>query len=232
MKMKKWKLILGIIIFVSALNISMVSAKAERTISLNYNYITLGQSQIIIEGSTQVPLKSLAAEMGYLLSWDQITKTYKLIRPDREVIFKVGSKSVTINGVVQALTESPSIIKGTTYVPLVSAVSAFGGKISVEQNTGNLNIVDEIKFTVVSLQGRSYWVSQTNGDIYYRATTNGKLERIGNLPVKKTAYRYHFEIKETGKGTDLLLIQDNHYAMFNDFSNEYQALVQSGKILK
>jgi len=176
-------------------------------------------------------LKSLADAMGYTLSWNQPSKTAKLVRPQREVVINAGSKSSQVNGTIQALTKPPRIIKGSVYVPLVSAVNVLGGKVGVDKQR-DIQIIDDTRYVTASDQGRSYWISQKNGDLYYRDLVAGKPVNIGKLPLTGSAYNHSLKIKSLANGTDLLQLTDNHYAMFNDFSNSYQVLVQSGAILK
>ncbi len=199
---------------------------------LNYKETLLGSSQVVTGGTTLVPLQQLAQTMGYALSWNQSTKSAKLVRPDREVTVTAGVTTTTVNDKVVTLAKAPRVIKGKTYVPLVSAVSAMGGKTVYDKSSDSLNIVDELRYSVASAQGRLYWVSQKNGDVFYSASSAGKPVLIGELPFADLPYTHALKIKNVGKGSDLLLLTDNHYAMFNDFSNGYQALIQGGRILK
>lgn len=230
--MRKWKLSIGILAAAIALSPGTVSAAADSHILLNYKETLLGSSQVVTGGTTLVPLQQLAQTMGYALSWNQSTKSAKLVRPGREVTMTAGVITSTINGKASALTKAPLILKGKIYVPLVSAVSALGGKAVYDKSSDSLNIVDELRYSVASAQGRVYFVSQKNGDIFYSASSAGKPVLIGELPLADLPYTHALEIKNVGKGYDLLLLTDNHYAMFNDFSNGYQALIQGGKILK
>ncbi|WP_438350451.1 copper amine oxidase N-terminal domain-containing protein [Paenibacillus sp. FA6] len=232
--MKKWILTFGILFTAFTLSSSSVpvSATKEKSILLNYKDTGLSVNQVILEGTTLVPLRSLAPSMGYTLTWNQTTKIAKLIRPEREVIFTMGSTVAKVNGSAVSLTKTPRILNGAMYVPLVSAVGALGGKIGYNNSDGNLHIVDKPRFIVSSTQGRTYWVSQKNGDVYYLASVPGTPELIGELPLSESPYSHQLEIKEAGNGTDLLLLNDNHYAMFNDFTNSYQALIQHKEIQK
>ncbi|OMD28262.1 hypothetical protein BJP48_00600 [Paenibacillus odorifer] len=231
--MNKWKVTLGIFaVLILSTGYGSASAQADKQIQFNYKKIGISSKQVIAENTTFVPLKSLADAMGYTLSWDQKLKTAKLVRPEREVIFTAGAATSKVNGGAMRLTKSPRIIKGSLYVPLVSAVSVLGGKVGLNKTDGIIHIIDEPRFVAASVEGRSYWISQKNGDLYYRATAAGKPVIIGQLPLKGSAYNHGFEIKKFGNGTDLLQLTDNHYAMFNDFSNSYQVLVQAGTIIK
>lgn len=231
--MNKWKLTFGIVAAIAlSTGSGTASALKESHILLNYKETSLGSSQIIVESTTLVPLKSLAADMGYTLSWDQKSKTAKLVRPEREVVFIVNSTAAKVNGTSLTLSKTPRILKGSVYVPLVSAVSALGGKTWFDKNDGNLHIVDEPRYTVSSIQGRSYWVSQKSGDLYYKPSASGNMVQIGQLPMKGTTYNHFFEIKNMGNGIDYLTLTDKHYAMFNNFDNVFQLLVQDGEIVK
>lgn len=230
--MNKWKLSIGILAVFAALSAGSVSAAADSHILLNYKETPLGSSQVVTGGTTLVPLQQLAQTMGYALTWNQSTKSAKLVRPGREVIVTAGITAATANGIASTLTKAPRILKGKIYVPLVSAVSALGGKTAYDKSSNSLNIVDELRYSVASAQGRIYWVSQKNGDVFYSTSSAGKPVLIGELPFANLSYTHALEIKNVGKGNDLLLLTDNHYAMFNDFSNGYQALIQGGKIIK
>ncbi|MEK4156198.1 MULTISPECIES: copper amine oxidase N-terminal domain-containing protein [Paenibacillus] len=231
--MNKWKVTLGIFaVLILSTGYGSASAQADKQIQFNYKEIGISSKQVIAENTTFVPLKSLADAMGYTLSWDQKLKTAKLVRPEREVIFTAGATTSKVNGGAMGLTKSPRIIKGSLYVPLVSAVSVLGGKAGLNKTDGIIHIVDEPRFVAASVEGRSYWISQKNGDLYYRATAAGKPVIIGQLPLKGSAYNHGFEIKKFGNGKYLLQLTNNHYAMFNDFSNSYQVLVQAGTIIQ
>lgn len=188
MDMKKWKLMLGILAAVLTVGTGSVSAAKESKIALNYKDTGMGSSQIIVESTTFVPLKSLAAAMGYTLSWNQKAKSANLIRPDREVIFTLGATLVKVNGTSLPLSKTPRMVNGSIYVPLVSAVHASGGRIGYNSSSGQLDIVDIPRFVTASVKGRSYWVSQKNGEVYYLSTSTGKPDKIGNIPLKESPY--------------------------------------------
>ncbi|CAM4324428.1 copper amine oxidase N-terminal domain-containing protein [Paenibacillus typhae] len=230
--MKNGKLAAGILAAAIALSPGAASAAAGSVIQLNYKETSLGSSQVVTAGTTLVPLQQLAQTMGYALTWNQSTKSAKLIRPGLEVTMTAGTVSAAVNGTASMLTKVPRILKGKVYVPLVSAVSLLGGKTVYDKGTGSLNIVDELRYSVASAQGRTYWVSQKNGDVFYSASAAAKPVLIGELPFADLAYTHNLEVKNVGKGTELLLLTDNHYAMFNDFSNSYQVLVKDGKVMR
>ncbi|MDF9843135.1 MULTISPECIES: copper amine oxidase N-terminal domain-containing protein [unclassified Paenibacillus] len=230
--MRNWKLAAGILTAAIALSPGAASAAAGSVIQLNYKETSLGSSQVVTAGTTLVPLQQLAQTMGYALTWNQSTKSAKLIRPGREVTMTAGTVSAAVNGAASTLVKAPRILKGKVYVPLVSAVSLLGGKTVYDKGTGSLNIVDELRYSVASAQGRTYWVSQKNGDVFYSASASGKPVLIGELPFADLTYTHSLEAKNVGKGTELLLLTDNHYAMFYDFSNSYQVLIKDGKVVK
>ncbi|WP_342563142.1 copper amine oxidase N-terminal domain-containing protein [Paenibacillus sp. FSL R7-0345] len=230
--MKNGKLAAGILAAAIALSPGAASAAADSVIQLNYKETSLGSSQVVTSGTTLVPLQQLAETMGYALTWNQSTKSAKLIRPGHEVTLTAGTVNATVDGNASTLAEAPRILKGKIYVPLVSAVSLLGGKTVYDKDSNRLNIVDELRYSVASTQGRTYWVSQKNGDVFYSASVTGKPVLIGALPFTDLIYTHSLAVKNVGKGTELLLLTDNHYAMFNDFSNSYQVLIRNGKILK
>lgn len=230
--MKTWKVSLAGVALMLVLSSGSAFAAKASAILLNDKQTTLGSSQIIEENSTLVPLKALADVMGYTFSWNQKSKSAVLIRPDREIHFTTGSTAVQINGAALKLTKTPHIIKETVYVPLISVVSAMGGKSWTDRSSGNIMLADKPRFTQSSIQNRTYWVSQNSGEVFLKAAPDSKPKFIGSFPLNGSPYSHSLQIKNAGGGSDLLLLTDKHYAMFNDFTNEYQALIRNGTLLK
>ncbi|MFD1776904.1 copper amine oxidase N-terminal domain-containing protein [Paenibacillus rhizophilus] len=201
-------------------------------ILLNYKNLDLASKATVSAGTTWVPLKTLAIGMGYSVVWNQASKTAVLTRPGRQIAVTAGSKAARVNGTAFQLAKPVRIAAGTVQIPLVSGTGALGGKIAREPGSGSLSISDETRFTTAAVPDMTYWVSQHTGEVYASRSASGKPALLGKLPLIESPYMHNLEIKTVAGGTHLLVLSDNHYAMFNNFSNVYQALIRDGKIVK
>lgn len=201
-------------------------------ILLNYKNLDLASKATVSAGTTWVPLKTFAMDMGYSVVWNQASKTAVLTRPGRQITVTAGSKVAKVNGTAFQLAKPVRIVAGTVYIPLVSGTGALGGRIGRDPDRGNVNIIDEARFVTAAVPDMTYWVSQHTGEVYITRSASGKPKLLGKLPLIESPYMHHLVIKTVAPGTHLFVLSDYHYAMFNNFSNVYQAVVRDGKIVK
>ncbi|KGE18040.1 copper amine oxidase N-terminal domain-containing protein [Paenibacillus wynnii] len=211
--------------------VGTVEAAGHQTIWINYLYTTMSNSAIVINGTTWVPLKKLASDMSFNLTFEAATRSITLIRPGQQAKFQMGSKSGVVNGKSVSLSNSIRIIKNTAHVPLVSMVRALGATPLFEKESGNLQIVDKPRFVSLSKAGRTYWVSQESGELYRMLPTSAKPEMLSKFPIKPRTSG-SLSIKQVSKDTDLVLLHSRYISMFNEFDNSYQALISKDTVVK
>ncbi|MDQ0192482.1 copper amine oxidase N-terminal domain-containing protein [Paenibacillus wynnii] len=204
---------------------------AGQTIWINYMYTSMSNHAIVLNGTTWVPLKKLASDMSYNLTWDSTTRSITLIRPGQQAGFQIGSKTGVVNGKSVSLSNNIRIIKNTAHVPLVSMVRALGATPLLEKESGNLQIVDKLRFVSLSTAGRTYWVSQESGELYRMLPTSAKPELLIKFPIKPRTSG-SLSIRQVSKDTDLVLLNSRYISMFNEFDNSYQALVTRDTVVK
>ncbi|WP_151737470.1 copper amine oxidase N-terminal domain-containing protein ['Paenibacillus yunnanensis' Narsing Rao et al. 2020] len=213
----------------SASAASAAKAITANDILLNDKHIDVG-STLLVRGTTYVPLKPLASAMGYTLAWNAGMKTAELLRPDRRVKLTAGSTGISLNGTAGTIAAAPKVHAGTLYVPLVAGARALGG--ASRSHAGEIYITDAPRYAVASLNGTSYWVSQADGSLYMRPAGHSEPKRLGQLDMRDTPYLHGLSITAAGPDTVLLELKEKHYAMFNDFENNYQALLQGETVVK
>lgn len=81
-------------------------------------------------GSVLVPFRAIFEALGLKVDWDPKTQTITGSKPGTLIKLKVGSTTAEINGKQKKLTVAPSIIKGSTYVPLRFIGEAVDAKVN------------------------------------------------------------------------------------------------------
>lgn len=80
---------------------------------------SVGEEMYLDEnGILMVPIRSKLEELNYQVNWDNKDRSVELLKGEEEVLLKIGSKDVDVNGTVKNL-ENPPIIKDKkTFVPV------------------------------------------------------------------------------------------------------------------
>ncbi|KAA9005818.1 copper amine oxidase N-terminal domain-containing protein [Paenibacillus spiritus] len=208
--------------------VRVLAAPSVSGVLLNDKHIETGRLRSL-GGTAFVPLKPLAAAMGYTLAWDAGKRQATLLRPSRRVLVAAGSSSAAVNGTAVKLALPARTIGGTLYVPLASAARALGGTVRVYG--GELYIADKERLVSASIDGGTYWVSQADGTLYARLAGQAEPGRIGRLPLKDSPYNHGLTLTSAGSGAVLLELADRHYAMFNEFENVYQVLLRGNAVV-
>ncbi|MBY9077864.1 copper amine oxidase N-terminal domain-containing protein [Paenibacillus sp. HN-1] len=222
------KLTVGLLAAAIALGAGTAYGAGSAPILLNYKNLGLSEKAKVSAGVTWVPLKALAADMGYSVVWNPSAKMVVLTRPDRQITLTAGSQEAKVNGAAVKLAQPFRNDAGVLSVPLVGGVVLLGGKMWRDPASGNLNILDETRYVTAAASGAVYWVSQQSGEVY--VSNGGAPKLAGKLPVKASSYMHGLEVQRLSGAANLLTLSDNHYAMFTNFSNVYQAVIQGGVI--
>ncbi|MNB80251.1 Protease inhibitor precursor [compost metagenome] len=96
---------------------------------LNGEIVNFQVPPIQQNGSVLVPFRAIFEALGLKVDWDPKTQTIKGSKPGTLIKLKVGSTTAEINGNQKKLTVAPSIIKGSTYVPLRFIGEAVDAKV-------------------------------------------------------------------------------------------------------
>lgn len=226
--MKARRLTAALLAAALALGAGEAYAAGSAPILLNYKNLGLSEKAKVSAGVTWVPLKALAADMGYSVVWNPSAKMVVLTRPDRQITLTAGSQEAKVNGAAVKLAQPFRNDAGVLSVPLVGGAVLLGGKVWRDPASGNLNILDAPRYVTAAASGTVYWVSQQSGEVY--VSSGGEPKLAGKLPVKASSYLHELEVQRLSGAANLLTLSDKHYAMFTNFSNVYQAVIQGGAI--
>lgn len=73
-----------------------------------------------------VPIKTMAEAFGATVVWNSVDKTVTLTKDSKIIVFNVGSKEVTVDGVKAELVMPTTSMKGNMYIPLNFIAKEFG----------------------------------------------------------------------------------------------------------
>ena len=96
----------------------------------NNNRLDLSVPPIVRNGRTLVPLRGIFENMGAVVAWDSKNKTIVITKGNIKIKLFVNSTIAWINDTQKVqLDVAPTIIDGSTYVPLRFISQAMGGAV-------------------------------------------------------------------------------------------------------
>ncbi len=98
---------------------SLLARKGEDSFSL-------AAAPTLVNGNTLIPVRGVTELLGGSVTWNAESKRISISRNYINVSMTIGSKICYVNGVPGYLTTAPTIIDGSTMVPIRSITDAFG----------------------------------------------------------------------------------------------------------
>lgn len=117
MKMVKSLLLTSILATSIALPTNVFAEEPIKVI-IDGQKLTFEVPPTIQEGTTLVPFRSVFERLGLNVTWNQETQSVVGVRVGLKIELKIGDKNVIVNGKSASLEVAPSIINGSTLVPL------------------------------------------------------------------------------------------------------------------
>jgi hypothetical protein len=90
--------------------------------------------------TTCLPLRPVAAALGYRLLWDDASNTLLLANIDREVFLAPGSNTVTVNNNSMSVEDPPFLLEDATFVPDYYFQRFLGAKVTREDGSKTLSM--------------------------------------------------------------------------------------------
>lgn len=116
----------------------LTMTKNSKTIVHNGVTTTAAQPLTFIKGVSYIPLKAIAVEFGYKVTYDVATKESVAVKDDVELRFKPNSAVVMQNGAKVALSGPAINQAGTFMIPVKSWASMTGSTLSLVGNVMTL----------------------------------------------------------------------------------------------
>ncbi|MEO3945894.1 stalk domain-containing protein [Gorillibacterium sp. CAU 1737] len=125
------------------------SSPGAVTILLDGYPLPFPVAPVEIRGTTLVPFRAIAEALGIQVQYDGAAKRITAVKQEgsgsRKVVLTVGSKQALVDGKVVALPLAPSLISGTTMIPLSFFSQQFGASVSWTQSTRTVSIASPPK---------------------------------------------------------------------------------------
>lgn len=96
---------------------------------------------IIENDRTLVPLRAIFEAMGATVEWDDATRTVTSRKGDTTVVLTIGSRTPTVNGIINNLDVPAKIAGDRTLAPLRFVGEAFDGTVGWDGTTRTITIV-------------------------------------------------------------------------------------------
>ncbi|MCM3489882.1 copper amine oxidase N-terminal domain-containing protein [Alkalihalophilus marmarensis] len=96
----------------------------------------------VTNNRTLVPLRSVFEELNATVQWDQKQQTVTIVHKEANIVLRVNSKQVRVNGQLQTIDVAPVIHSGRTFVPLRFISETIGAAVSWDQK----NSIATIKY--------------------------------------------------------------------------------------
>ncbi|MCL2574783.1 MAG: stalk domain-containing protein [Defluviitaleaceae bacterium] len=145
-------LLLSVVAFMSA---SLTLVASEVSVYIDGVAVDFdGQSPIIVDDSTLVPVRGVFEHLGFDVEWNQEVQAVAMTRGSSEVFILIGSNTFITNSVVYTLDVPAQIINGRTMLPIRALLESAGYSVDWDATTSTVLI------------NRSTWSPQTTRQIY------------------------------------------------------------------
>lgn len=104
----------------------------EKKYIVNGQEVEMDVAPIAEAGRTYLPARFVANAMGVPdanILWDQASKTVTVIRGERFVQMKVGSKQILVNGITLNMDVAPKVVPGRVLIPFRFLAQALGAEV-------------------------------------------------------------------------------------------------------
>ncbi|MWC27201.1 stalk domain-containing protein [Paenibacillus sp. MMS18-CY102] len=112
----------------------------QKAATIGSTPVKLDVAPIALNGVTYLPLVFIADAMGAKVGWDSADKRVTVIRGDRMLEMRIGSKDIIVDGVRQPATAAPIIREGRTLVPLRLISEQLGLKVGFDGATKSVTV--------------------------------------------------------------------------------------------
>lgn len=125
-------------------NVTTYSAKSSANYFVTLNGVRQDVTPIVQNGTTLLPVATVAKLVGYSGNWNNKTKSGTLEKDGVKIAFKLGSKSLklTKNGSTKTISmlEPVKVIKGRTYLPLRAVGETLGMEVGYNGTTKEISL--------------------------------------------------------------------------------------------
>lgn len=146
------KLVMALLVVVLAISFPVTkdasAATNAITAAIDGTKVNFSNDPIMKDGTTLVPFRAIFEALQLKVGWNQATQTATGSNDTLKVELVMGSKSAKVNGKTVSLAQAPSVINGSTMVPLRFVAEASGAVVYWDNKKRHIDILfnEDIKF--------------------------------------------------------------------------------------
>lgn len=110
------------------------------SVYVDNNKVIFDQNPVIHGDITLVPLRGVFEKLGAKVDWKQSTQTVKVIKEDKTITLKLGSKDVFLNNNLQKLDTEPQLLNNRIMVPLRFVSETLDAEVDWNGTSRTINI--------------------------------------------------------------------------------------------
>ena len=108
----------------------------------NIDFTPYGQTPVIVNDRTLVPLRAIFEAMGAEVKWDNDTRTVTATRGDTTISLAIGSDQLVVNGEAVTIDVPAQIINDRTMIPVRAVAESFGCNVNWNQKAKRVAITE------------------------------------------------------------------------------------------
>ncbi|PKM78647.1 MAG: hypothetical protein CVU90_01205 [Firmicutes bacterium HGW-Firmicutes-15] len=114
------------------------------------HYLELNVSPIIENGSSLVPMRAIAEDLGFQVDWDPATAGITLKGNEKLIQMNIGSQQALVNSIPINMSLAPRIIESRTMVPLRFISESLGYFVEYSTAWNNMAQIFITPYTLIS----------------------------------------------------------------------------------
>ena len=210
-KISKWAIIP---LLAGTLTFPQLTQAEQTSISVyvNDNKVVFDQNPVIHGDITLVPLRGIFEKLGAKVDWEQATQAVKVMKEDKTITLKKGSKDAFTNNILQKLDTEPQLLNNRIMVPLRFISETLDAKVDWNGATRTINITQSN-----STENNINSVANTNTSV----TKNENSTTLTYNDALQKALAYSYALKNAEKEIDKADESRDDYGEFFRYSEPF-----------
>ncbi|MEC1781365.1 stalk domain-containing protein [Schinkia azotoformans] len=209
-KLSKWAIIP---LLAGTLTFPQLTQAEQSSISVyvDGNKVVFDQNPVIYGDITLVPLRGVFEKLGAKVDWEQATQAVKVMKEDKTITLKKGSKDAFINNILQKLDTEPQLLNNRIMVPLRFISETLDAKVDWNGTTRTI--------TITQPTSTQQTITNSNSNISIPKNENSTTLTYNDALQKALAYSY--ALKNAEKEIDKADESRDDYGEFFRYSEPF-----------
>lgn len=120
--------------------LAITTGMAATQVEMNGRPLMLSEPPMLMNGRTMVPMRGIFEPLGAEVNWNESTRRINATRGDTDMQLGIGDDQAIVNGRYIYLDAPPTIVRGTTMVPLRFVGESLGADVKWLDAAGTVSI--------------------------------------------------------------------------------------------